>query len=91
MLGLKKQMQIEKLNQMVLNLKLNMKDEEGKWVDKIKIAANDNSSTNDQCIWLQSQMDHLQSQLLDAHERIKGHEQEKAQLAQKVLAAEEER
>ncbi|ODN04422.1 Desmoplakin [Orchesella cincta] len=76
---------------LITQLKSNMRDKKGKWVDRVRSASAELQQSKDHCKWLQTQIDSLNSQLIDAHERIKAHEKDKAALALRVLSADEER
>ncbi|CAL8103488.1 unnamed protein product [Orchesella dallaii] len=81
----------DNLNHSITQLKSNIRDQKGKWGDRVKSASNELQQSKDHCKWLQTQIDSLNSQLIDAHERIKAHEKDKAALALRVLSADEER
>lgn len=70
---------------------MGLKEESRKWTEKVNSACNELQKSKDQCNWLQSQIDNLKVQLVEAHEKIKAHEKDKSTLAHKVLVADEER
>ena len=82
---------MESLSSIVHQLRDSLKDQNNQWSERLKASSEELSQGKYNCKWLQAQVEHLNSQLAEAHERIKGHERDKSCLAQQVLSAEEER
>ena len=76
---------------MVSQLRNNLKDQKSQWSERVKSAGDEVSQIKDHCRWLQAQIDLLNRQLAEAHERVKSYEKDKTSLAQQVMSAEEER
>ncbi|CAG7831411.1 unnamed protein product [Allacma fusca] len=82
---------IEQLNTLVSQLRNSLKEQKTQWSERLKSAGDESSQVKDHCRWLQSQIDNLNHQLAESHERIKKYEKDKTTLAQQVMSAEEER
>lgn len=68
-----------------------MKEQKGKVKDQIVSTHKDLQKSQEQCNWLQGQIENFQTELREAREKIKLQENDKAYLAHKVFTAEEER
>jgi uncharacterized phage infection (PIP) family protein YhgE len=82
---------MKQLSSIISQLKSNFRDQKSKWTERIRLATEEASQSKEHCRWLQSQIDHMNQQLDDAHERIKAHENDKSQLAQQIILADEEK
>jgi chromosome segregation ATPase len=82
---------MEALNSIVHQLRDTLKEQKLQWSERLKTGEAEVAQVKQSNNWLQSQVDHLNNQLSEAHERMKAHERDKSGLAQQVLSAEEER
>jgi len=82
---------MESLSTIVYQLRDNLKEQDAQWRDRLKAGTDEVTQAKENNKWLQSQVEHLNGQLVEAHERIKAHERDKTCLAQQVISAEDER
>ena len=83
--------QTEQLNAIVTQLRSSLKEQKSQYCERLTASEVEVSQVKEHCHWLQSQIDNLNHQLTESHERIKKYEKEKTTLAQQVMSAEEER
>lgn len=82
---------MDQLASIIAQLRSSLKENKVQWNERLRITTEEATQSKEHCRWLQSQIEHMNQQLVEAHERIKAHESDKTHLAQQVLLAEEER
>lgn len=76
---------------MISQQKATIKGQKSHWLERVKSIKEEMALNKDHVHWLQSQVEHLNQQLMDCNERIKMHEKEKSTLQLQINSADEER
>lgn len=82
---------MDHLADIISQLRTGLKDQKSQWNERLRISSEEASQSKQHCEWLKCQLEQVNQQLKDAHDRLKLHEMDKVQLAQQLLLAEEER